>query len=1034
MFWKQHIGLDFNKGKMKENKLDMMKKILLFILFLGCMSNVMYAQDGILKGRVIGEDGEGLPGVSVILSTGTGTATDLDGNFQVSVNGATSVSFSFVGYKTQEITIGNQSVINISLEADVGQLENVVVIGYGEQNIKDAVGSIANLKMSDIAGTQMAENMEGMLQGRIAGVNVQVNSGEPGAAPVVIIRGLAAVTRGGSDVVSEPLYVVDGIPILSQATNEFNVTGTNVLADIDPNDIEDISVLRDASAAAIYGSRAANGVILVTTKKGKRGKPQINISSLVGLSIVPQLQDAAGGANERRLKVGLYEQYNPYLALPAILSDSINPYYNNSTDWQDEVYSMGNTQNYNASIRGAGDFGNYSLSMGHFSNKGIAINSEFKRSNVLMNSTFYGFDNKLSINSVIGLSTTDNSRRLSIAEPAFTSSLMPAPDSPLLNGFDDEVKYSDANVNNRIRANLNISYDFLNHLTFKTSGGIDYSRARSDKKYPEEIVRINGDDDIDRSTESKLGESQNLILENTLTYKNTFNDRHFVDVLVGQSTQYSQFESTNSSGNTQQESISETVNSPKAIADGESNYSAYAILSYFARANYIFNERYLISGSLRTDGSSKFGDDKKWGLFPSGAIGWTFSNEPFLSNMSFLDFGKIRASVGLSGGQFTDDYLAQGILEPAASYGGQGGFTPVWTDGYRNADLTWEQTLMYDLGLDMEMFDTRVNLTVDYYHKLTQGLLLTTDLPNTSGYVTIFKNAADVLNQGVEITINTVNIQTNDFTWSTNLNFAYNRNRVTEIVGGNEDIIRDAGRGSIIRVGRPLNGLFQFISDGNYQSEEEVPVNPVNGQKLRGWDGKDLVAGDRKIIDQNQDYIIDVKDRVYAGDPNPDFVGGFSNNFTYKGFYLNTLANFVVGRDIVNSALLDRLQLGSGFASGNIPNLPDYSIWQQPGDIAFYPSINPWNSVAQVLDDDAAYIEDGSYFRLQTITLGYNFPRRILDRIGLRSLRAYSTLNNVAIFQNYGGPDAETVSISGYDTSGGYPKPRYALFGLIIGL
>ncbi len=1021
---------------MNEKIKNMKKNILLLILLLSSLSSAVWAQSRTVEGRVTGEDGEGLPGVSVVIqSTGKGVATDIEGYYKLSLDAnAKTLVFSYVGYENQTVTIGNQTVINISLASDVEQLEEVVVVGYGEQSTKDAVGSIANVKLSELSGSQVAENMESMLQGRIAGVNVQVNSGEPGAAPVVIIRGLSAVTRGGSDVVSEPLYVVDGVPILSQATSEFNVTGTNVLADIDPNDIEDISVLRDASAAAIYGSRAANGVILVTTKKGKRGKPQINISSLVGLSMVPQLINTAGGTKERRQKVALYERYNPDLALPKILSDSLNPYYNNSTDWQREVYSMGRTENYNASIRGAGDFGNYSLSMGHFSNKGIAINSKFKRSNILMNSTFYGLDKRLSINSVVGVSSTDNSRRLTLAEPSFTSSLLPAPDSPILDGFSEEAKYTDKNINNRIRTNLNISYDFLKRFTFKTSGGLDYSRAMRDQKYPETIVRSSGGDAIDRTAVSSLGESQNLILENTLTYKNTFNDRHFLDILVGEGLQYSKFESTSSSGNTQEESISENVNVPQPIADGSTNYSAYAIISYFTRMNYIFDDRYLISGSLRTDGSSKFGDNNKWGLFPSGAVGWTFSNESFMKDIPFLNFGKIRASVGLSGGQFSDNYLAQGILEPTAGYGGQGGFNPVWSDGYRNAELTWEQTIMRDFGLDLELFDNRVSITADYYHKLTKGLLLTTDLPNTSGYVSIFKNAADVLNEGVEVTINTTNMQTDVFSWTTNLNFAYNNNKVVKIVGGNEDIIRDNGRGTIIRVGRPLNGLFQFVSDGNYQSEEEVPVNPETGQKLRGWDGKDLTAGDRRIVDQNNDYKIDAKDRVYAGDPNPDWVGGFSNNFTYKGFYLNTLTSFVIGRDIVNSAQLDRLQLGSGFASGNLSDLSRFSIWNQPGDQARYPSINPWNSVAQVLDNDAAYIEDGSYFRIQTITFGYNFKRNILDRLSLRSLRAYTTLNNVAIFQGYSGPDAEAVSISGYDNSGGYPKPRYLLFGVIIGL
>ncbi len=1019
---------------MKTQKLyDMNKVLLLLVCMLGCVVHATYAQGSKVTGKVVDETGEGLPGVSVIvLSTGSGVATDIEGQYTVEVPSRdASIKFSYIGYADQTVKVGAQSVINIALSPDVSELEEVVVIGYGEQSKKDNVGSISNVKFDNVIESGVTESMENMLQGRVAGVNVQQSSGEPGSSPVVIIRGLAAVTRGGQEVVSSPLYVVDGIPILSSATSEFNVTGTSILADIDPNDIEDITILKDASASAIYGSRASNGVILVTTKKGKRGRPQINVNTVTGISMVPQLRPAAGGALERDLKIELYETYNPDLVLPQILSDSLNPYYHNVTNWQKEVYSTGVTQTYNASIRGAGDFGSYSLSVGHFDNKGIAINSRYKRSNMLMNSTLYGLNRKLQINAVVGISRTNNSRRLTLAEPGFTSSLLPAPDSPLLAGFSDQAKYTDRNINNRIRTNLNISLDFLKRFTFKTSGGIDYSRSMRDLSIPEFVVTASSDDEFDVSAESGLGESQNLLVENTLTYRNTFNEKHYLEVLAGQGIQFSSGESTSSYGNTSEQSVSESVNAPQPLIGGSSNYSAYAILSYFSRVSYIFNEKYLINASIRTDGSSKFGENNKWGVFPSAGIGWTFSNEPFLEGLSFLTFGKFRASIGLSGGQFNDDYLSQGILQSAGIYRGQAGFNPVWDDGFKNDELTWEETRMYDFGVDIELFEGRISLEADYYNRLTRGLLLTTDLPNTSGYVSVFRNAADVLNTGYEFTFNTINTQ-GDFNWTTNLNFAFNDNKVAAIDGGNADIIRDQGRGTIIRVGRSLNGLFFFETNGIYQSDEEVPVDPATGRRLRNINDLPFKAGDKIIVDQNQDYRINSLDRVYAGDPNPDIVGGFSNNFNYKGFDLNILASFVIGRDIVNTALLDRL---AGFsAGGNIPDYRAYSIWKQPGDKAFYPSINPWNETEQVISNDTDYIEDGSYFRVQTITLGYNFQRAFLDRFNLRKLRTYVTLNNVALFQSYSGPDAEAVTLSGFDNSGGYPKPRYLLFGLNIGL
>lgn len=995
-----------------------------------------------VTGRVTDEKGAPVIGATIkVKGKPAGTQTDLTGTFHISLRVGDTVICSSIGFLPKHVGYKTQSDLNIRLAEDNKTLGQVLVVGYKSQAKQEITGSVASIKMDKVTETQAAESFESLLQGRIAGVNIQLNSGEPGASPAIIIRGLAAVSRDDASALSEPLYVVDGVPIISKTSNEFAITSTNVLADLNPSDIENVVVLKDASAAAIYGSRAANGVILITTKKGKIGKPQINFNLRTGVNFVPQLQDVAGGDKERQQVARLYQLYAPYgTFMPAMYTDVTNPFYHNSSDWQGYLYNTSVTQDYNTSIRGAGDFGQYSVSLGYMDYKGILFNTGFKRYSSLASTTFYALNKKLIINNTLAVARTDQSKNPGSLNTNY-SALLPLPNNPMVAGSEVYQPGRLNNVNDRMRFSSDATLNLVKNLSFKTSLSLEYLRLMQDSS-------ITSRRTLRSDNKSGVGENRNLLVQNTLTYAPTVG-KHRLSLLLGQSAEKLESKITIVNNVSSAQTLSQTVNWPQGNSIGTSNYTANSLLSYFSRFDYSFDEKYLFGASIRTDGSSKFGAANRWGVFPSVSAGWNFNKEKIFENWKWLNSGKIRGSYGLSGTTWNNDYLALGIMSGGSldrynsllqiSYGGISGFTPTWYDGFKNDNLTWVKTNMGNVGMDLSMFNNKVEFIFDAYQKVTKGLLLTTALPTTSGYNEVYRNAADVLNRGLEFTLNTNMNLSKNLSWSTGLNFAYNKNRVTSLPDGNADIIKTSTSGqdfgSIVRVGAPLNGFFFYQSEGIYQAESQIPVNPKTGAKLLGLQNKTLQVGDRAFKDQNGDYKIDVSDRVYSGDPNPKWTGGWTNDFNYKGFGLNVVSTFVIGRDIVNSALLDRLKLGKSFAGAtSLPNFDNYSIWQKSGDNAKYPTLNPWSGVSQIINYDSSYIEDGSYFKIKSVTLSYNFTKKMMPRLPFDRMRIYCTMDNVVTFQKYSGPDAELVNVDGFDMSGGYPMRRLMLFGVSIGL
>jgi TonB-linked SusC/RagA family outer membrane protein len=1014
-----------------------------YFLFLVLIIPCSVIAQSVETGKVINEQGEPAIGVTVkVQGKNIMTMTDVNGSFSLKLEVGDKIILSYIGFKTQEVIFRNSTDLAVKLKEDSKALKDVVVVGYKTQAREEITGSVTSVSMDKITETQAAENFGSLLQGKVAGVNIQLNSGEPGASPVVIIRGLAAVSRDGVAASSEPLYVVDGIPIISKTSSEFSITSTNVLADLNPSDIDEVIVLKDASAAAIYGSRAANGVILITTKKGKKGKPQINFNVRTGINIVPQLQDVAGGNKEREQVANLYNRYAPYgTYMPSMYTDVANPFYNNSSDWQGYLYNTSVTQDYSGSVRGAGDFGQYSISMGYMDNEGILFNTGFKRYSTMASTSFNALKNGLIINNTLAVSRTDQGRN---QDPLSTnySSLIPLPNSPIVSGAEVYTLGNESNLNDRVRFSSDATLNFLKNLSYKASLSLEYLREMQDSYSASRRT-------LRASNSSGVGENRNLLFQNTVTYAPKLGEDHNFSLLVGQSAERTETKFTKVNSVSSAPTLSQTVNWIKTNNIGTSNYGASTLMSYFSRLDYSFQQKYLFGVSIRTDGSSKFGTDNRWGVFPSISAGWNFHKEKIFANQSWLSSGKIRGSYGLSGTTWNNNYLALGILDGGSldrynslleiSYGGISGFTPKWYDGFKNDDLTWVKTNMSNIGVDLAFFNNKVEFIFDAYEKVTKGLLLTTSLPTTSGYNEVYRNAADVLNRGLEFTLNTNFKLNKDLFWGTGINFAFNKNRVISLPDGNADIIKTSTSGqdfgSIVRTGAPLNGFFFYESQGIYQTESQIPVNPKTGKRLVGLQNKALAVGDRIFKDQNGDYQIDVSDRVYSGNPNPLWSGGWTNDFSYKGFGFNVVSTFALGRDIVNTELLDRLRLGKNFAgSSSLPNFDNYSIWEKSGDSAKYPTLNPWGNASQIVNLDSEYIEDGSYFKIKAATLSYNLSKKLITRLPFDKARIYCTMDNVVTFQNYSGPDAELVTVDGFDNSLGYPMRRMLLFGISLGL
>lgn len=1020
------------------------------------LSGEAFAQNNVV-GRVVDSNNVPLIGVNVVVKgTTTGTTTGVDGNYAIKVAENQTLVFSYLGYTTVEEMVGKRTAINVKMTEEATQLGavEIVNIGYGTTTRRDLTGSVAKADL----GTMMKANVTSFdqaLGGRIAGVVVTTGDGSLGAEANITIRGNNSLTQSNA-----PLYIIDGFPSEGSFATSIN-----------PADIESIDVLKDASATAIYGARGANGVIVINTKRGKEGKPTVNFSASFSMSHIANKIDLMDGYEFVRLQDELvsptsmessYYSYSEELGRNLTLDD-----YRNipGIDWQDELYRTAFQQNYNVSLSGGTKEGlRYNVGFSALDQDGIIIRSNFQRYQGKANFTL-PITKKLSLNANVNYSrTATNGVNPTTAETTSSSSgwLMYSvwgyrpvgkPGQDLLNTIIDEsvdgsndyrfnpVKTAQNEYRKTLvdylNSNIALTWKITPELTFKTTGGYVLNKRRREE--------FNGTETYTGYPGSPSGKGVNGAIywtdqtswtnENTLNYKRRFGRNHNVDMMVGLSLQ---------GQNNTYEGISSTqITSEELGIAGiytgsyqsvPSNYYDWRMMSMFLRANYNFRYKYYLTFSFRADGSSKFPAGNRWGYFPSVGASWNFNRENLFKKSDWLTNGKLRFSWGLTGNNRTQtpyDFYSQITVTPGSGDSFDYVFDGKRVPGYyfsnmANDRLKWETTAQWNVGIDLGFFDNRLKVTADWYDKVTRDLLLYALLPATSGYEQGMLNIGKIRNRGFEFTLETVNIKTRQFQWSTSFNIAFNRNRILALVD-NQNTLQTSVTWEthfnsqfpyISQVNKPTGMMYGFIYDGTYKPEDfDAAGNLKSG--IPAYKGNKMQPGDMKYRDMNGDGKIDDYDRTIIGCGQPLHTGGFSNNFTWKNFDLNIFFSWSYGNDILNA---NRLIFESGWKS-QTNQLASYANRWTPSNPT---SDTPRAAATGSEEYSSRVIEDGSFLRLKNVSLGYSIPSRQLRKAGISSLRLYVSADNIWTWTNYSGPDPEvstrnSVLTPGFDWSA-YPR------------
>lgn len=948
-----------------------------------------------LKGFVYDSQKYPMPGVTVkIAGVAMGTATDEKGWFTLELPMQKGrLEFSFVGFKKKIIEFSEivvNDTLRITLEEEIQTLDETVVVAYGTTTRRKSTGAISVVKAEEMKGIPSV-SIETLLQGRVAGMDVTTMSGSPGGGgTAVTIRGYNSLDVEQGRRFSNPLWVVDGVPLNSFTSP---VTGTNLLSDLNPDMIESVQVLKDASSAAIYGSRAANGVIIVTTKKGKKNQStvfSVNVSQT--WSILPELPTVTTGRAERNLRllaerdnfrayidpktkrfkypVSLREQYDNtnsvldgnFITVPmnadngSVFQDSLNPFYNNSTNFFPMYYVKGKVTNANIQTFGGSERITYGIGVGYYKEDGIFRGTGFNR--VDINSSMgvnpvprlnvdLRFNASLS-NRKRGTQSKNMGTAPSIetvpGDPYKLSSLKPGKGSVVWDAVLDKYRGTkEKNRSIRLRTNFRIGYELIDGLTLSSSLAADYSIERRNYFQPSYMSTY--------GYSKSLGETGiNLMVlnENLLSYTRRIQEFHEINFVMGFSYQYDQEEYN---GGSAENSPSDKIHyapsgmpiigkqgpDPIAFQRYRSDMQEKGLLSYFARLEYSYLNKYMLSASIRRDGSSTFGEDKRWGTFPSFAVGWTFTEEPFMKSLSWFSFGKIRASWGCSGMHFTSNYLALGVLKVGASaYLGNPTINPVWRDGLYNKNLSWEETSQYDFGLDMDFFDYRLTFTVDYYYRYTDHLLARIPLPGShNGYIRQWRNTAAISNEGLEVAVKYEILRKPELFWKISLNAARNWNRFVKSYNGKDFDSRI--------IGKPLNGIYAQKTDGFIQSQDEMKLYFTQtgvGYYLAPENDKNYFykPGDYKFVDVNGDSKIDNDDKMYVGSSLPKVSGGIVNELRWRNFDVNLLLSYQLGRCMVNSTIKKCLS-SDLINEALVLDLSKLSFWENPGDKPDFPEI-----------------------------------------------------------------------------------------------
>ena len=977
---------------------------------------VMELQEVTVSGKVIDEGGEPLPGATITVSgTTTGTVTDIEGNYSITVQEGSVLVFSFIGYEPIRVPVDNRSQIDVTLMEDVSSLDEVVVIGYGTVQKSDLTGSVAVVKGEDI-NSFPSNNVIQALSGRATGVQVLQNNGSPGGNVSVRIRGTNSVQ--GSN---EPLYVVDGFPLSGNPTQLLN-----------NGDIESMQILKDASATAIYGSRGANGVVIITTKRGKSGATKVDVETSYSIQTITKKLDLMNAYeyatlyNEGAVNDGVS---------PRFTDAQIQSFGKEGTDWQDLIFRKAPMSNTSVNISGGNEKTQFSLSGSVFKQDGIIIGSDYNRYSMRTNLN-HDISSKLSVSLSSTLTNIQSNRMNSGGGSRGTeliSGILSSP--PILKPYTDDGTYTVLGVSpypfiatvmvnplnyiyeqtnvlksNTILTNVAVSYKPVKDLTIKIAGGIENLDERIDRFTTTKFLNSRGIANV-RTTQFK-----SLLSENTVSYNKSFG-KHRIDALAGLTYQNFIQTSLEGSGSGFINDISQTYELQAANTLGIplSSYVQSTLISYLGRLNYSYNDKYLATVSSRYDGASKYSEGNKWGYFPSAALAWKVSEEDFFKNISGISDLKLRAGWGFTGSQAIDAYATLNQLNSSKTVFNDALYTAYAPGTRLPGDLKWETTESMDIGVDIGLLENRLTLTVDYYNKITRDLLNLVQLPSSMGFLTTIQNVGKIQNRGFEIGVDAY-ILNGDFTWDVNANISFNKNEVLklyngqDILGGRVGVTAVNDNVNILREGRPIGQFYGYVEDGY------------------------TVEGKIKYRDLNKDGAITNADKTYIGDPNPDFIYGLNSSMTYKNFSFTFFIQGVQGNDIYNvSSINSTLDYGLGL---NMPRDVYLNHWTPTNATnAKYPKFAE-KSVTLASD---RFVENGSFMRLKNIQLAYNVDVKKLGVSLIRNIQLYVSGQNLLTVTKYSWWDPEVNSRGGsnsmdqgFDVTS-YPNYKSVTLGIRAG-
>lgn len=1024
-----------------------MNKILYTLLIILSLSTSAFAQKIPIKGTVIdAESGEPIVGASVIIkNTKTGTITNLDGEFSLNIPKGERLVISYIGKQTT--TVVAKDNLRIRLVDNAKNIDDVVVVAYGTQQRRNLTGSIARVGSSTLSESPIT-SLEQALEGKMAGVSVTQASGAPGGAISINIRGTSSVSAG-----NEPLYVVDGLPILSQDLSQkggYQGNSLSGIADINPNDVESVEVLKDASASALYGSRASNGVVLITTKHGSKGKTQISLNSYIGLQDIwkqIEMLDADSQIAARNEAIDNYNSSYGLTASDATFKQHVSPANAGAnTNWIDAITQTAIQTSHQLTISGGGDRTQFYLSGGYYDQDGIIKNTNYHRYNLRSNLT-HQLNKRISISSNIALSYSYNQRSTgdgNIYSP-WVNALKASPDYAIYN---EDGSYTSVNASlynpvnltenqeqttKKYRAIINLkgNLNILPGLDYHLGLSGDYNIMHEYGYFPSNSIQ--GATSKGEARDHR-GFSFTQLIEHTLTYAHTWGELK-LNALAGYSYQKTTLDYAYVKGINFLSPTLKYINSAGQINGGSSSLEENALQSLFTRLNIDYLDKYLLELSIRSDASSKFSKSNRVGYFPAASAGWRISNEKWFPRAcrAISDL-KVRASIGLTGNQEgIGSYAYQSVYRSSASYDNNPGLSFPYEKP--NEDLSWEKTLQYGAGFDLSLLCHRIDLSFDWYKKDTHDLLLSHSINSLSGYDSQTSNVGSITNTGIDLSITSHNL-THKLKWDTQFNFSWIKNKVTGLANGNTDM--ETGYCNILRVGEPMAAFYLIKEEGIYQSKEEI-LAEKNGQAL--WD-KGIRPGDVKYYDKNGDGEINDDDRVVCGTPFPKFYGSVSNTFKYAGFDLLIDLQYSLGNKLYAAWKAGDHGLGNLGGDDN-----GYSIlksecedrWTETHHSNKTPRAIASGTAFEnnTLDYTTRYLENANFLRIRNITLGYTLPRTLTQKVGIQRFRIYATASNLYTFTSYDGFDPEVsvfperTTYRGYDM-GSVPRLRSFVFGLNV--